>query len=74
MFNPTLEQIYAMGKIILPELVICIQGFPRLMEKFHLKQRVKRVPYAAVIAEDEECVRLQFEIEKGKSVNVVNTV
>lgn len=66
MFSPTLEQIYAMSKNILPELVICLKPFPRLMDKFHLQQRVRKIPFASVIEADHECRKLQMEIERGR--------
>lgn len=65
-FSPTLEQIYAMSKNILPELVICLKPFPRLMDKFHLQQRVRKIPFASVIEADHECRKLQMEIERGR--------
>lgn len=55
-----------MGKNILPELVICLKPFPRLMDKFHLQQRVRKIPYASVIEADQECRKLQMEIERGR--------
>lgn len=54
-----------MSKNILPELVLCLRPFPRLMDKFHLTQRVKKIPYAVVIDTDYECRKLQVDIEKG---------
>lgn len=64
-FSPTLEQIFAMSKNILPELMVCLKPFPRLIDKFHLHQRNKKIPYAVVIDTDYECRKLQSNIEKG---------
>lgn len=71
-FSPTLEQIYAMSKNILPELVICLKPFPRLMDKFHLQQRVRKIPFASVIEADHECRKLQMEIERGRPFYVLS--
>ncbi|XP_054274165.1 dynein axonemal heavy chain 2 [Macrosteles quadrilineatus] len=67
-FSPTLEQIFAMSKNILPELMVCLKPFPRLIDKFHLHQRNKKIPYAVVIDTDYECRKLQSDIEKEVEV------
>lgn len=36
------------------------------MDKFHLQQRVRKIPFASVIEADYECRKLQMEIERGR--------
>ncbi|XP_039277425.1 dynein heavy chain 2, axonemal [Nilaparvata lugens] len=63
-FSPSMIGLIVIFSNVLNDMVLVMNLIPRLTENFRLKQQVKSLPYAAVIAKDAECIEIQHLIEQ----------
>ncbi|XP_075210256.1 dynein heavy chain 2, axonemal kl-2 [Lycorma delicatula] len=63
-FVPNMVEILTVFHNLLTDIVITLQTLPRLFEKFRINQTIKKVPYAAIIANDYKCKKNQSTINR----------
>lgn len=69
--NPNAIELLAMLQAVYGKLAKSQQKIPRLLEAFYLKAPEPQLPFVEVITSDDECVRLQSQIQEELKKNEI---